>query len=229
MPDWLASALGIGGGVGSAVGGIFNLANPGKNPADEASRTLGQIPGQTKEYYDPYINAGRGALETGQNEYNSLIRDPNAKLDQFGAGYKQSPGYKYNLEQALYGTNNAAAAGGTLGTLGHQQLNAETSAGIASQDYDKYIQHIMELYGIGTAGNQEINKQGQQASGDYADLIANIGQQQADLQFKGQDAQNREKSSDWSNVWSGLGTALGTFAGGPAGAAVGGWLGKKFG
>ncbi len=73
LPDWFLKSLGIGGGLGQAAGGIAGLFGVGgKNPANAASKYLDQIPGAIKPYYDPYINAGKGALDELGSQYGQL-------------------------------------------------------------------------------------------------------------------------------------------------------------
>ncbi len=74
IPDWLSQMLGIGGGLGVAGGGIYNMfGGGGKNPADAGNKYISQIPGQTKQYYDPYMQAGKGAMGDLQNQYKDLL------------------------------------------------------------------------------------------------------------------------------------------------------------
>lgn len=234
LPDWLAKALGYGGGLGSVAGGAYNLfGGGGKNPADQASNTIGQIPGQTKPYYDPYMQAGKGALGDLQNQYGQLLGDTGSVYDRLGAGYKESPGYQFKLNQALQAGGNAAAAGGMAGSPQHQQQSMQMAGDIASQDYENYINHVLGLYGAGLSGEEGINKMGYDANKDYAGNIANALQQQADLQFKGQAGQNAARSGGVGDIFSGLGMLGGTMFGGPAGGAagagIGKWLGGLFG
>lgn len=224
MPPWLAQALGIGGGAAMLGGGAASLFSPGKNPADAANKYIDQIPGQTQQYYQPYIDAGQSAMGTNQGQYNNLINDPNAVLDKFGQGYKESPGYKLALQKAMAGVNSAAAAGGGLGTLGHQELSAEKQGEIASADYEKYLDHVMNLYGTGLSGNQDLMHQGQNASQNYADLIANSLSQHAAYDYSGQAVKNEQHSDTWRDIIGGAGTAAASIFGGPAGAAALNWL-----
>ena len=232
LPDWLAKALGYGGGLGSVAGGAYNLfGGGGKNPADQASATIGQIPGQTKPYYDSYMQAGKGALGDLQNQYGQLLGDTGGVYDRLGAGYKESPGYQFRLNQALQAGGNAAAAGGMAGSPQHQQQSMQMANDIAGEDYEKYINHVLGLYGAGLGGEEGINKMGYDANKDYAGNIANALSQQAAYQYSGQDYKNKAKSSGIGDIFSGLGMLGGTMlsGGNPAGGAAGSWLGKKIG
>jgi len=214
MPEWLASALGIGGGLGQSAGGLWNIFGHQPNPADIANKSIGQIPGQTQQYYSPYMQAGQGALGDLQNQNKSLLSG--GIQNQLGAGYKESPGYQFKLRQALGAGNNAAAAGGTLGTPMHQQQSMQLANDIASQDYNDYLKNQIGLYGLGYGGEQGINSQGFDASRGMADTLGNVLSQQGAYGFMGQQGQNQRKSQGLSDLFTGLGTTGASIFGGPA-------------
>ena len=227
----LMRMLGIGTGAGAAAGGLYNLFNPGKNPATGASNMIGQIPGKTQQYYQPYMDAGKGALGNLQNEYKDLLAgNTQGKL---GANFKESPGYQFALNQALSGGSNAAAMGGQLGMPAHEQQNMGIAQGLASQDYDRYMQNQMGLYGRGLEGTQGLNTMGYNANTDFANLLANVMGKQADYSYQGQQGQNAGRSQSIKDILGGLGTAAGSYFGGPVGGAAAGagmnWLTSLFG
>ncbi len=201
--------LGIGGGVGSAASGLAGMfGNGNKNPAASANESLDKIPGQTEQYYSPYQKAGKGALTDLQNQYGNLLGNTGDVYNNLAGGYKESPGYQYALKSALAAGNNAAAAGGMLGTPSHQEANMNTASGIASKDFNDYLQNVLGLYGKGLAGEEGLNTQGYGANTDYGNLLANLNQQKAAYNYQGQNAQNKANQSDWGNIFSGLGMAI---------------------
>jgi hypothetical protein len=200
-------ALGLGSGAGQAAGGLYGLfGGNNKNPSDVAQGYLNQIPGQTQQYYQPYQQAGRQALGTLQGQYNDLLGGNT--YNKLAEGYKESPGYKFRLQQALAGAGNAAAAGGQLGGLGHQQQATDIAEQYANKDFEDYLNHQLGLYGQGLQGEQGLNTMGYGANTDYGNLLAQIKNQQAGYSFKGQNAENEGKKSSWGNIFSGIGSAL---------------------
>ena len=184
-----------------------------KNPATQANQTLGQIPGQVNPYYKPYQEVGNTALMSNQQRYRQLLEHPEEVNNMLGSGYKQSPGYAVTLREALAAANNAAAMGrsGGLGTYGHEQLAAEAAGDVANKDYEQYLQHIYDLYGIGSGGNERQENQGYNANTDYAHLLAENTGRQAQYQYEGQKGINARNSQNRSNLFSGL-SSLGTGA-----------------
>ncbi len=217
MTDFLKNYGGAATGLGQAAGGFASLFGKGqKNPADAANKYISQIPGQTQQYYQPYMEAGKGAMGELQNQYKDLLGG-NVQ-NRLGESYKQSPGYQFALEQALSAGNNAAAMGGQLGIPAHEQRNMATAQGLASQDYDKYLQNQMGLYGAGLQGNQQFNQQGFEANKSYADQIAQALAQQGNYAFAGQTGQNQARQQGLSDILGGLGGAAASFV--PGGSSV---------
>lgn len=151
-----------------------------KDPSKGAMKYLNQIPGTISPYYQPYINAGQGALNSltdqskqltdllpqlmsqysslsgmgpdVQAQYMKLMQDPTAVMNQIGQGYQASPGYNYQVSQATNAANKAAAAGGMLGSPQEQASLAHDITGMANQDYYNYINKGLSQYNTGLQG-----------------------------------------------------------------------------
>lgn len=160
------------------------------NPSDRATPILNTIPGTIKPYYEPYFNTGRNALDRVNTEYGNLLNDPNALIQRLGAGYKESPGYKWRLNQGENAITNAQAAGGMTGTGQHQQLAGELAENLANQDFNNFMQQILGLYGTGLQGEHELARMGQIAGSDLATSLGNILGSKAQMQYGGQANRN---------------------------------------
>lgn len=167
---------------------LFDKAFP--DPSREAGKSLDKIPGQTNQYEQPFFNAGSGQLPQLNDIYKQLMSDPSKIMDMLGKGYKESPGYQWNLKQGTEAINNANAAGGMLGTPQHEQMAGEMASGLASQDYQKFMDHIMNLFQGGVTGSQTMANQGQAAGSDIASRIAKYLTDQATLKYTGQQSRN---------------------------------------
>jgi hypothetical protein len=219
MQQRFMQMLGMGGGLGTAGAGLYGMFNQGKNPATQANNTLGQIPGQMKPYYQPYMDAGKGAMSDLQNQYKDLLSGNTQ--NQLGQNFKEGPGYQYALKEAMNAQGNASARGGMLGTPQDQAEAARVGEGLAGQEYDKYMQNQMGLYGQGLTGEQGINQMGYDANTSYGNMLGSVLGQQSANQFAGQAGQNTARSQGIGNLFSGLGMAAGSMLGGPAGGAAG--------
>lgn len=188
--------------------GFFDFLHGGKNPSRNALPYTQNIPGMTMPYMSPFFNAGVGALPELQNQYSGLLKNPAEKLNQIGAGYQQSPGFKFALDQALGASGQAAAAGGMAGSPAHQQEAMQLGTNMANQDYNNYMQHALGLYNSGLSGQQGLYEGGRQTGNSMADMIANAMQQSGNLAFRGQ----QDRNAGTNSMLSGLGRGLGALS-----------------
>jgi hypothetical protein len=186
------------------------LIGGNKNPADKANKYINQIPGQTGQYLDPYNQAGQNQLSGLSEQYGKGMNNPGGLLNDIGSNYKQSPGFQFALQQALMGSNNAAAAGGMAGSPQHEQENMGVAQGLVSKDYNDWLQQATGLYGNALTGSQGMANQGQAAGTSQADMIAQALAQKAAYGYEGQASKNA--SSPWGNILGGAGT-LAAFGG----------------
>lgn len=164
------------------------------DPSRGAMNYLDQIPGQMKPYYNPYINAGRGAMGRLQGAYGEMMDDPSAIISRLGAGYKQSPGFQRRMDQSMGAITNANASGGMTGTPQHEQQAAQMAGDLTSEDYNRYLDRAMGLYGGGVQGFGDMNKMGYGASTDLAQNLAQILMSKSNLNYAGQASQNKNTS-----------------------------------
>jgi len=199
--------LGAAAGLGAGVAGALQGQPDYQNPADSGMPYLNKIPGAMDPYYRPYINAGQGAMGTLQDQYGQMLNDPGGLNARLGAGYKQSPGYQFQLSQALMAGDNSAAAGGMAGSNMHQQNNMSVANGLASQDYNNYMNRMTGLYGEGIKGEQGINDMGYNASNELGQSVGNMYNSEANLASQGTNSQNQynqAQSKANSDMWGNL-------------------------
>jgi hypothetical protein len=194
--------LGAAGAIGSGIAGLFG--KNAENPADKAMPYLNQIPGATGQYYQPYIAQGRQIDPGLQAMYGSLMSNPGDFYNQLGQGYQKSPGYDFSLQQALAAGNNAFAAGGMTGSPAHQFSQMSTASGLASKDYENYINHVLGLFGQGLGGEQGLSNRAYGASTGYGDILGSNLAQQANMAYQGQNAENQANQTNWGNIFGGF-------------------------
>jgi hypothetical protein len=183
---------------------------------------LEKIPGAIQPYYQPYMDAGTKALGTLQDQYDMLLNDPTIMMNKIGASYTASPGYQYNVDQATNAANNSAAAGGYVGSPAEQENLAKQISGIASQDYNTYMNQALGQYGIGLQGTQGLNQMGYNANTGYANELADVYNSEANLSYAGTQGENANNAAKWNNILKLGGLGVGYALGGPTGAAVAG-------
>lgn len=214
--------------------GLFGAFDDQPNPANSAMPYYDQIPGMLGGYFNPYIQAGANArtalqgqygadLGLGNNlrsAYGSMMNNPGALMGKIGAGFKQSPGYQFQVNQALGAANRAAAAGGMEGTPEEQQNIAGVTNNLANQDYYNYLNHGLNIYNQGLSGKQGLYNQGIQgdqglnnmgwdASRGLGEDIAQAIMSQGNLAYNGQVNQNTAEAGKWPMLAGMVGTAFG--------------------
>jgi hypothetical protein len=203
----------IGAGAGGAIGaGFGSMMSDWQNPADAASPYFNQMPAQLKQYFSPYIDAGNKALPQLQGQYGSLMSNPGGKVNEIGAGYHQSPGFQFALQQALQGANHAAAAGGMAGSPQHEQENMGLATNLANQDYNQWLQNALGLYGTGLQGSQGLYNTGAESGMRLGENLASVLANRAKLAYEGQNAENQQEGGEWGSLMSGIGTVAGLAA-----------------
>ncbi|NHJ41453.1 MAG: hypothetical protein FK731_15590 [Asgard group archaeon] len=195
--------------LGAGLGGLLGALFPGQSPAEAASPYMEQIAPTLEKYFQPYIATGQRALPTLEEQYTQLLTSPESIMGRIGAGFQESPGYQWQLDQMIKAANQAAAAGGMLGTPAEQQKMMETAGGLASQDYYDYLNKALGLYGQGLTGTAGLGQMGAGASQALAENLANALASQAQLAYAGQAAEQERAG--------GLAGTLGGLAGGVAG------------
>lgn len=198
--------FGMAAGAGGIGAGIGSLLFPGNDIGKDASHYLEQIPGAVSPYYQPYIGAGNRALPQLESTYGSLLSDPGSSLNKIGAGYQQSPGFKFALQQALQGAGHAAAMGGMAGSPQHEQQNMQLATNLANQDYGNWMDRALGLFGTGVSGEQGLYNTGFGASKSLSDQIAQALASQAQLSYAGDVAQNQQESQGIGSLIGGIGT-----------------------
>ncbi len=204
------AALSLLPGVLGAGKGIFDMFSNGnnRNPAKEANKYLDQIPGQTNQYYQPYIDRGREAGNDLTQRYGQMLNNPGDLYNQLGAGYKESPGYQTRLKAGLQAATNAQAAGGMEGSLQHQQYAAERANDIQGKDFEDYLNHVLGLYGAGLQGEQGQDERGYNAGTDYGNILSNVTGQKAKNAYEDANAENTRNGQNWSNIFGGIGSGV---------------------
>lgn len=170
------------------------------NPANAAMPYFNQIPGTITPYYQPYINSGSHALNTLNQQYQTLLNNPAALQSLAGQGFTESPGYQYNYNKGMNAANSAAATGGMLGTPMHQQAAAGISENLANQEFGDYLHTNLGLYGQGLSGEQGMNQMGYQASSSLADALGANLMNQGGMAYAGQANQNQANADFWKTL-----------------------------
>ncbi len=192
--------MGPGGGAGGNILSSIMSQMDWQNPADSAMPYLQGLPSQILQYLQPYMNAGTSQIPGLQQQYGNLMNNPGGVVNSIGSQYQQSPGYQFQLQQAMNAGQRQGATTGMQGSPEMQQNMQSTATGLANNDYYNYLKNAMGAYGYGLQGAQGMFNQGAQTSDAYGTDIGNIGESEAQLAYAGQNAQNQQNSAFWSGI-----------------------------
>lgn len=190
-----------------------SLFGGGSNPYEEALDlySLEDMESMLSEYYGPWREAGLRALPTMEEQMMMLLYSPEVINQMMGETYEASPGYEYQMEQSMNAANQAAAAGGMLGTPSHQTTAMTQSQNIANQDYWQYVNHLTDLYTKGLGIGSDINQMGYNASSAIASDLARFMGTQMSLTAQAGAHQNMQGNAGLTGITSLLSTAGGLF------------------
>jgi hypothetical protein len=116
---------------------------------DEATRVRG-LGQQAAGMYDP-------ARQVGDE---SLQRLRAALLGGDMSGFEQSPGYRFRMEEGQKAIERAAAAGGSYGSGANIKDLMRFGQGVASQEYDSYVNRLLGLQQIGAQATDRMAQTG---------------------------------------------------------------------
>lgn len=207
---------------------IDNILGGGPGRGNKAyDRYLSQIPGVYKEYLGAYSDAGQAALPGYQDKLNELLNDPNGFIKSIMGEYESSPYYQFQVDEMQNGSNNAAAANGTLGGGQHQFDISSLIRGLASQDQQQYLGNVVGAFNNGLTGTKGLIDLGANAGSTIANGIAGNYQDRGALAYKSA-LDNANRDQELFNGAIELGAMAFGAPPGAAGAAGGGGGGMQF-
>jgi hypothetical protein len=180
-----------------------------QDPSKAAMPYFQNAQNQMTAGFQPYMDAGKNSLNSLQDQINKLLSNPGGFMNQIGQGFQQSPGFKFDVDQATGAANRAAAAGGMLGSPAEQQELAGTVNGIANQDYYNWLSKALGLYGQGMNSAGDIAKLGQQSASEYGHDTTDLGESEANFAYEGAKGANEARQGAWGGLAGAAGDLLG--------------------
>jgi hypothetical protein len=178
-----------------------------QNMINNPTQMMGQIGNNYwgGQQVNPYQMMGK----MGDQYFGGKHVDPNQLMEQFdtqyfgkdvrpedvskelGSRFQASPGYQYNVDQQTKAANQAAAAGGYVGSPAEQAALAKNVHGLADQDYNDYLNREMAQYNAYTGANLgQYNTNMTQGLGQYNNYMnQGIGQYNTGLSGMGNTGQ----------------------------------------
>lgn len=210
---------------------MFSYKDPGK----AANPYLDKTGQQTQESMQPYTDMSSIGPQL-QQQYGQMASNPVQNLEDIRSQYKQTPGHKRALYDAMMAADNAAASGGMIGTPMHQEQMMETAAAINNPYERQWTQDVLDQQRFGLQGQQGLFDTSMGANRYANDINSSLGMSRANLAINDREFKNKNKQQimQWlmsggggSSLGGSAGGALGGFFGGPLGGIAGKFIGNK--
>lgn len=168
-------------GAGSSILGGNKAAKATTKAAETADATNRYIYDTTRADYAPYREVGVGALgqlaglygvsrggvagqftggegmAPGERMPPSSVSSPTGNY----GGFETSPGYQFRVDEATKAIERSAAARGNLRSGATMDALQRRVQGVASSEYENYVNRLMQLAGIGGNANAGSAQAGQ--------------------------------------------------------------------
>ena len=187
--DWMTA------GEGSFLHGLGSLFGDSGAPYDDAMKQYREWAQKAQEAQDPYLKAGQGAIGDYQ-QWLQGQKDPSGFINNLMGQYQQSPYAKYMQQQSMRAGQNAASAGGLMGSTPFAQQMQQNAGNIASGDMQNWLKNVLGINTQYGQGEQNLMQGGQNAANALTGMYGNMGQQMGEAAYGRRAGQNQ----DWSNM-----------------------------
>lgn len=116
-------------------------------------------------YYQPFLQSGTAANARLADLYG--LNGPDAQKAAFG-GFQTSPGFEFAKNQGIRALDSSAAKRGMLLSGNQQQAVQEFGTGLASQEFNRYIDDLVGQATRGQAAAQGVGQNQVDAATAYA-------------------------------------------------------------
>lgn len=201
LPDLTQGPLG--------VGGTSTPAAPknaiGNSSQQYIERRSGGREGSTERVLNPnYVAPGTQPAATTAPAPNAIQSPGNIPMTA-AAGFQETPGYQFQVQQGTQGVLNSLSALG-MKNSGKALKSLDTfTQGVANQEYGNWLNRIAGVAGMGQQQTNATNTLSQNAATNIGQTFQDQGQARASG-YVGQ-------ANAWSNGFNQVGNALGQIGG----------------
>lgn len=193
----------FGSGLGGFLGGIFG--DSGK-PYDKAMEQYQKFLQMGQKTQQPWLEAGKGAIGDYQKWLESQ-KDPSNFINNLIGNYQESPYAHLLQQQAMNAGNNAASAGGLMGSSALMNQQMQNAGQIASGDLNTWLQNVLGINTQYGQGQNNLMTGGQNAANALTNMYSQMSKDMAEAAY-GKEA---GKKNDFWNTVGGAAKAVGSF------------------
>lgn len=184
---------------------LYSLFGDREAPFREGAQQIQQATDKAVGVQQPFYQAGTQAIPQYQNWLQNM-QNPSQFVNNLESQYSESPHARYLQDQAMRAAQNAGSAGGLTGSTPLAQQMAQTSAGIAGQDMNSWLQNVLGINTLYGTGQQNLMGFGANAANQQTSAYTNLGKQLADMKAAQAAAHQQDVQG---GISGGISTALG--------------------
>lgn len=173
---------------GGLLGGLFG--GNGDNPYQSAMDQYREWAGKAQDVQNPFLNEGKGAIPDFQKWLQGQS-DPGKFINNLTNQYQESPFTKYLQQQSMLAGQNAASAGGLMGSTPFMNQMQQNSSNIAQGGLHDWLANVLGIntqYGEGM--NNQINR-GANAANALTNMYGQMGEQMGQAAYGKQQYDNQ--------------------------------------
>lgn len=190
-------------GLTGILGGLFGNSGAPYNKAMDQYRQWATVAQNTQ---NPFYNAGTGAIPNYQN-WSQSMQDPSSFINNLMGQYQESPHSRYLQQESMRAGQNAASAGGLMGSTPLMNQLQQNSANISSQDMNNWLQTVLGINNQYGQTQQNLMAMGANSANALTNLFGDMGKQMGEGAY-GSEAGNQQ---DRWNFGGGLSKILSMF------------------
>lgn len=190
----------LGTAIGDILGGFFGGSD---KPYKDAMDQYRQWAQKGADAQQPFWEAGRNAIP-GYNQWLNGMSDPSGFINNLLGNYQQSPYAKYLQQQSIRAGQNAASAGGLLGSTPFAQQLQQNATNISNQDLQSWLGNVL---GINSQYGQGLSNEigwGANAANQLTNLYNGVGGRMGEAAFGRRAGRNQD-------FWNGIGGGIDFF------------------
>lgn len=183
------------GGAGQLLSGLFG--NSGA-PYEDYGKEYEKYANRGKEYQNPFWEAGKKGIGD-YAEWGDKMKDPSGFVNNLMGGYQESPWARFQKQQGERAGQNAASAGGLMGSTPMMQASQDYAGNISSQDQQNWLKNVL---GVNTEYGQSKNNlmnTGQNAANSLQQLQQLLAQNMGEAEY----GERAGRNQDTGNMISG--------------------------
>lgn len=176
--------------------GIFNHSD---RPFQKAANTYRPYFEQSKEFQQPFFDAGKSAIP-GFQDWLRPQKNPSEFINNLMSNYNESPWAKFQQQQSVRASNNMGSASGLTGSTPLTQFSQQNARDISSQDMTNWLQNVLGINTNYGSGLEHLMERGQTAGNNLSNMYDRAGSNFGNLAYNEEQGKINDRNSIFSSL-----------------------------